>query len=474
MKTIYVRTFSGEVVSIEYKESPPKISDIRKMLYDKYVGGHGRNEIVSLFKFNKEEDKEEEEKDNILKDDDDIEFCDGDELGMIISFEREMKKHENNLIEEGFKRYLEGNQDLFDVFKNCIIDSKALVAGGSLLACLHSYSINDIDIYVQYSNAIPLIEKIKTLGFSFYPCRFFNSASQYDGSFFRKNNIIARFMYERGSQSNKKIDILIIPDNVSVESIVTNFDLSFCETWWDGKSTFSSDPYGLRNKTGILKPAYRKSLFEKMNLFIVNRIIKYKNRGFTIDTGMSEYMSYSPEYNYNSEYSDSSKEEKKIGVIVPDNDYTIVTNKEHWAVSFFLKKIHEYFVTIFRRVPALHHLMFYIYFTLFPQRMTYEELKEKIGENCIAPLSCFIYNQHVRYTSDDYKSNFLELFKDAESFVTTRLEYESFLIETFRDVIIHLLSLMIKDYPQFERIRVQYNSFHNRTYHRYIQDFQER
>ena len=49
---------------------------------------------------------------------------------------------------------------------------------------------------------------------------------------------------------------MIINDDVSVNSVVTNFDLSFCEIWFDGENVYSNDPESITTKTGYLKKDY--------------------------------------------------------------------------------------------------------------------------------------------------------------------------------------------------------------------------
>ena len=57
----------------------------------------------------------------------------------------------------------------------------------------------------------------------------FHTAPPYDQSFLIKNNILGRFTVRVGSLSYNKtaIDIMIVSDDVTVESVVENFDLSF-------------------------------------------------------------------------------------------------------------------------------------------------------------------------------------------------------------------------------------------------------
>ncbi len=57
----------------------------------------------------------------------------------------------------------------------------------------------------------------------------------------------------------RQVDVIVVDDAVPLIDVVTNFDLSFCETWWDGSKVFATDPHGVRNKEGCLKPSYRSA-----------------------------------------------------------------------------------------------------------------------------------------------------------------------------------------------------------------------
>jgi hypothetical protein len=131
-------------------------------------------------------------------------------------------------------------------------------------------------------------------------------APAYDQSFFRKNNIIARchtimsdnafhnhqhgyrhrHFYNSNSYKKIAIDIMVIPDHIPLEKVVTNFDLTFCQVWWDGEKLESYDVDDVRNKSGSLNPDYLQPYLE-INQFIIKRLYKYKNRGFQIKIDVS-------------------------------------------------------------------------------------------------------------------------------------------------------------------------------------------
>jgi hypothetical protein len=121
----------------------------------------------------------------------------------------------------------------------------------------------------------------------------------YDRSFFVKNNILLRLpMTGRGFTNNSpmylalderytynfsyiKIDVLVVNDSVPLTSVPENFDLSFCKVWWNGNEVFATNPDDIRNKTGTLSVEYVSALLQG-NRFTLDRITKYKNRGFKV------------------------------------------------------------------------------------------------------------------------------------------------------------------------------------------------
>ena len=66
------------------------------------------------------------------------------------------------------------------------------------------------------------------------------------------------------------------------KDVVSNFDLTFCEIWFDGKDVYANYKDDVLQKRGLLKDDYLELLFIDNNKFTKNRIEKYKNRGFEI------------------------------------------------------------------------------------------------------------------------------------------------------------------------------------------------
>lgn len=177
---------------------------------------------------------------------------------------------------------------MLDDLPAILTEHDAIIAGGFVLnAILHSHNNSgftntDIDIYVNRRNAINLLKRlqeqhnymISVIG-----------ASPYDLSFFYKNHILARFylfVIDAFVPQPYSIDVMIVDDDTDVETVAQNFDLSFCEAWYNGLLVQASNEEHIVNKKGILKNDYVNALVVYKNGFIIRRIKKYIERGFDI------------------------------------------------------------------------------------------------------------------------------------------------------------------------------------------------
>jgi hypothetical protein len=157
--------------------------------------------------------------------------------------------------------------------------NNAIIAGGSILSSIHDQSVNDLDIYVNKRNFSRLYNSLDImLKLKYDPKVHF--ACSYKQSFFRRNNIIARV-----SIHDLPIDIIIITDHILIEDVVTNFDLSFCQVWYNGIDVKSDYKDHVLSKKGILRDDYKECLFKFYNEFIVKRIKKYRIKGYEIEVG---------------------------------------------------------------------------------------------------------------------------------------------------------------------------------------------
>jgi hypothetical protein len=179
-------------------------------------------------------------------------------------------------------------------FNTLLISTGSVIAGGSVLSAYHGgYWINDFDIYVNAENACRLKDGLVALGFNLENYSDYYITPAYDPSFFRRNNILGRIVLRKEGLRYEKVelDIIIVKNSIPVLDVVRNFDLTFCEIWYDGNNVNAVDPGGVLSKHGKLKPDYVNILLDTFNPFTLKRIRKYLERGFEIkyDTTVSEH-----------------------------------------------------------------------------------------------------------------------------------------------------------------------------------------
>jgi hypothetical protein len=174
-------------------------------------------------------------------------------------------------------------------FCTLLQEAGGLIAGGSVLsACLGETTPGqDIDIYVPVEK-IPLMLNVMITSVTaepLFPAEKWNaiSASFYCKSFLRKNGIRKIYSFERAEAGEKvNIDIMSVRNKRTPLKVVNNFDLTFCQVWFDGKDVYASHPEHIRTKSGVLQYDYCLTLLSG-NRFLKNRIRKYTARGFKIN-----------------------------------------------------------------------------------------------------------------------------------------------------------------------------------------------
>lgn len=152
-----------------------------------------------------------------------------------------------------------------------LADCNAVIAGGCVLSCIHNSKINDYDIYVHMRNAKKLCSKLIDMGFT-YKNENSYLMSPYDKSFFRKNNILGRFHF---FNEDKSVDILVTKNTIKLDNIVSNFDLSFCKVYYDGKKVYALDIESIKNKKGDLSKEYLDNFVINNNFYTLTRLYKY-------------------------------------------------------------------------------------------------------------------------------------------------------------------------------------------------------
>lgn len=372
MITIYIKKLTGEIESLEFSQEIVTVSLIKIRLYT-------RGYITRLFKYN--EDNEEDEKDEKKDKKEEKELSDnafvkdGDILCLFKERE-EFLPHEN----KSYEGRLKYNLHDFEKFRQIIINNEAIIAGGSVLSIFGRFPMKDLDIYVNYSNAQKLLKELYIFGFS---PQSFHKAPAYDDSFFRKNNIMARFYtsYDKsqfgiiGPNRILDADIMVIPDHIPLENVVTNFDLTFCQVWWDGNKIQSFDMEDIRTKKGSLNKDYVSS-YLNMNTFIINRIIKYRNRGFDIKIDISDVS------------------ENIVRNIKKTAD------PERWSVS----KIIDYVKDDFRGYE------YYFFFDVFPKEINLMGLYEKMDKDVIDAFVIRCFYEIYDNIPDNYRAYFKSTF----------------------------------------------------------------
>jgi len=172
-------------------------------------------------------------------------------------------------------------------------DTGAIIAGGSVLQAFQDaggsdavIKKQDIDIYVPVKTAkaffnafvrdnvlaILNTEKVGNIRERSY------KSALYCSSFLQKNGIIKVYNYVSKSV---EFDVMIVRNRRTPLQVVNNFDLTFCQIWFDGQTIRASHPEDIKQKSGTLQGEY-VDLFLKGNKFLHNRIQKYGERGYKV------------------------------------------------------------------------------------------------------------------------------------------------------------------------------------------------
>lgn len=178
------------------------------------------------------------------------------------------------------------DDDTFLEFKTLLKASQALISGSSVLHSLFppedvsSWSANDLDIYVNAKNFIPLRDflasKCKHIN---SPTNFFGKKSNYSHSFFKMNKILKMYTFKFIDDKSSDMDLVMVENSQPIETLIKNYDLSCCMNYYDGETIKSFNLEDTLAKKSKLSPDYFKLM---SNTKIKRRINKYKKRGFEI------------------------------------------------------------------------------------------------------------------------------------------------------------------------------------------------
>ena len=258
-------------------------------------------------------------------------------------------------------------------FCDLLRTNRAVIAGGFVTnaVCPDSFEEKkrnsdnkDIDMYVHLRNAKSLVMGLVDLG---YYSKDIIYTPSYDESFMRKNHILYRIhmVYERqyGARLEDKcppIDVMIIPDEFELRSIVTNFDLTFCQVWYDGVTVQSDHWNDIDTKRGSLRSEYHAA-YQQGNLFLRKRISKYQERGFVIQCPdipqrvadilrqIDRYISF---------YKNLVRIIKKLLDGEEDVDQPYITTEEHRELIRSTITVHEHIVAnpLFQQSPKMEQI----------------------------------------------------------------------------------------------------------------------
>ena len=185
----------------------------------------------------------------------------------------------------------------------------AIIAGGSVLQAFQDATVGDaviksqdIDIYVPVQTAPAFFDVfvrdevdaiLKKTSTSEIQERSYKSA-MYCKSFLHKNGIKKVYNFikieytEQIGRRGRRIeshriefDVMIVRNRRTPLQVVNNFDLTFCQIWFDGSDIYASHPEDIKRKKGTLQGEY-VDLFLKGNTFLHKRIKKYGDRGYKI------------------------------------------------------------------------------------------------------------------------------------------------------------------------------------------------
>ena len=165
-------------------------------------------------------------------------------------------------------------------------DTGAILSGGFVLNSIAKYYVAgsgpapDLDIYVPLPNMPRFLGALvnDTLKFKMFTDPY--DATIYCRSFLRKNGI--RRVYTFLTTNDKSVDVMAVRTKKTVQDVCSNFDLTFCQVWFDGTNVFATHPDHIREKKGYLQGEYIDT-FVQSNAFLKDRIRKYQSRGFKVE-----------------------------------------------------------------------------------------------------------------------------------------------------------------------------------------------
>ena len=180
---------------------------------------------------------------------------------------------------------------LLRYIKSLLQTHNAKISGGFLLKAMGKFEGGapsyDMDVYVPHVSVEPFRTEMGKLFLGHQPTPADYSqinASSGPTSFFTKNGIVSVRKHHRGIEGTptyEEMDIVEANDSTSPIKIIKNFDLTFCENWYDGKNVWLTHADHVEKKHGFLENHYLELLYIN-KAQTIGRIKKYAGRGFRV------------------------------------------------------------------------------------------------------------------------------------------------------------------------------------------------
>lgn len=175
-----------------------------------------------------------------------------------------------------------------------------IIAGGSVLRAIKGEPAADFDIYVPNDKIAETYKFIFNDIFDTEKRRMIKmyKSSFYCQSFLKRNKI--RAVYNIKGFIGRALvifDIMAVRKQKTPEQVAQNFDLTFCQVWFDGNTIKATHPDDIRNKSGMLQGDYVK-LFIAGNKFLRQRLDKYIRREYRVSFENIEEVSRNYTYEY--------------------------------------------------------------------------------------------------------------------------------------------------------------------------------
>ncbi len=174
------------------------------------------------------------------------------------------------------------DERLLEFVNKTLKDHGAIISGGFILKAIGSFVDDksvDIDIYVPTEHAENFRRIMNKLFNSEKVVK--HDASGTPGSFFKKNGIASVSKFSKTMPKYAEMDIVEVNADRKPTDVVKNFDLTFCENWYDGENVYMAHADHVKTKHGFLENHYLGILFSG-NPVLINRMKKYISRGFRV------------------------------------------------------------------------------------------------------------------------------------------------------------------------------------------------